>query len=206
VIAALAGTATPLRSCWPSGQPVPLHPWLRSVWSARLALPSNSTTIVAEDESGLVGFGHVFFDDDRWDSFIENLHVTHDRRRSGIGRTLLTCVAGAVAERATGQVPVSVGARAEHCRAAFLSGHGWHQRRKSERPTSGGVPARLTNTVSTSMPWARAAWACSWGRAAGGSCPQPGARRGPAGRFSVTVIWLPALTSVGKVLTKAALS
>lgn len=55
MIAALAGTATPLRSCWPSGQPVPLHPWLRSVWSARLALPSNSTTIVAEDESGLVG-------------------------------------------------------------------------------------------------------------------------------------------------------
>jgi GNAT superfamily N-acetyltransferase len=51
-----------------------------------------------------VGFGHVFFDDDdRWGSFIENLHVTHDRRRSGIGRALLTCVAGAVAERATGR-------------------------------------------------------------------------------------------------------
>jgi hypothetical protein len=205
VIAALAGTATPLRSCWPSGSRCrcilgygmsgppgsPSHPTAR---------PSSLRT-----SPGWWGFGHVFFDDDRWDSFIENLHVTHDRRRSGIGRTLLTCVAGAVAERATGQVPVSVGARAEHCRAAFLSGHGWHQRRKSERPTSGGVPARLTNTVSTSMPWARAAWA-SWGRAAGGSCPQPGARRGPAGRFSATVIWLPALTSVGKVLTKAALS
>jgi len=55
----------------------------RSVWSSRLAAPANSTTVVAEDDTGLVGFVHVVFDeDDRWGSFIDNLHVSHKRRRT----------------------------------------------------------------------------------------------------------------------------
>jgi len=74
----------------------------RSVWSSRLAAPANSTTVVAEDDTGLVGFVHVVFDeDDRWGSFIDNLHVSHKRRRTGVGTALLTCAAEAVAGRAT---------------------------------------------------------------------------------------------------------
>jgi len=48
-------------------------------------------TVVAEDDTRLVGFVHVLFDDDdRWGSRIDNLHITQDRRRTGIGTTLLT--------------------------------------------------------------------------------------------------------------------
>lgn len=61
-------------------------------------------TVVAEDDSRLVGVVHVVFDDDhRWGSLIDNLHITPDRRRSGIGTALLTCAAEADAEPATGK-------------------------------------------------------------------------------------------------------
>ena len=36
-------------------------------------------------------------------SLIDNLHITPDRRRTGIGTALLTCAAEADAERATGK-------------------------------------------------------------------------------------------------------
>jgi hypothetical protein len=55
----------------------------RSVWSARLAAPTASATVITEDGTGLVGFVHVVFDEDeRWGSLLDNLHVTHDRRRA----------------------------------------------------------------------------------------------------------------------------
>ena len=73
-----------------------------SVWSARLAAPANSATIVAEDDAGVAGFVHVIFDDDdRWGSLIDNLHVTSDRRRTGMGSALLARAGEAVVERAT---------------------------------------------------------------------------------------------------------
>ena len=66
--------------------------------------PANSMTVVAEDEGRPVGLVHVVFDDDhRWGSLIDNLHITADRRRSGIGTALLTCAAEADTERATGR-------------------------------------------------------------------------------------------------------
>src|SRR3954468_6152333 len=55
----------------------------RSVWTGRLAAPAGSETVVAEQDGGLLAFLHVVLDDDpRWGSLIDNLHVTHDRRRS----------------------------------------------------------------------------------------------------------------------------
>ena len=75
----------------------------RAVWSARLAAPDGTETILAEDGDRLVGFAHVVFDDDpHWGSLVDNLHVAHDRRRAGIGTRLLTRCARAVVERATG--------------------------------------------------------------------------------------------------------
>ena len=76
----------------------------RSVWSARLATPGNTTTILAEQDGRLVGFAHVVFDHDpRWGSLLDNLHVLHDQRRTGIGSKLLTRAAQAVSQRATHQ-------------------------------------------------------------------------------------------------------
>lgn len=75
----------------------------RSVWSSRLSAPIGSATVVAEDDTGLVGFVHVVLDEDgRWGSFVDNLHVVQHRRRTGLGTALLSRAAEAVAERARG--------------------------------------------------------------------------------------------------------
>jgi ribosomal protein S18 acetylase RimI-like enzyme len=72
-----------------------------AVWAARLAEPSRTVTILAEDSGGLAGFVHVMLDaDDRWGSLVDNLHVAHDRRRSGLGAQLMWRAARGTAERA----------------------------------------------------------------------------------------------------------
>lgn len=75
-----------------------------AVWSVRFAASADRRTVLAEDHTGLVGFVHVVFDDDvRWGSLIDNLHVTHNRQRTGIGTVLLACAAEGVAEQAKGK-------------------------------------------------------------------------------------------------------
>jgi hypothetical protein len=95
-----------------------------------------------------VGFGHVVFDDDRWGSFIENLHVTHDRRRSGIGRALLTCVSGAVVERATGRSLYLWVLEQNTAAQRFYRAMGGTSVEKASVPPPGGVPARLNGSPS----------------------------------------------------------
>jgi GNAT superfamily N-acetyltransferase len=74
----------------------------RSVWSARLAAPDNTTTILAEQDGRLVGFVHVMFDHDaQWGSLLDNLHILNDQRRTGLGTELLVRAAQAAAQRAT---------------------------------------------------------------------------------------------------------
>jgi GNAT superfamily N-acetyltransferase len=76
----------------------------RVAWSARLADPGPGTaTTVAEHDGHLVGFVHVVFDlDPEWGSLLYNLHVVHERRRTGIGRRLLQHAARAVGDNARG--------------------------------------------------------------------------------------------------------
>lgn len=82
----------------------------RAVWTERLtAVPAHGVTILAEGADGagdppeLVGFVHVVLDHDgSRGSLVDNLHVTHARRGSGVGRLLLNRAAEAVAERAAG--------------------------------------------------------------------------------------------------------
>ena len=75
-----------------------------SVWASRLAAPlGGSATILAEDEhaAGLAGFAHAVFDvDARWGSLVDNLHVSFDRQRAGVGTALLARAAQDVAEQA----------------------------------------------------------------------------------------------------------
>jgi GNAT superfamily N-acetyltransferase len=73
----------------------------RAVWSARLAAPAGTHTVVAEEDDRLVGFVHVVLGaDPAWGSLVDNLHVVHDRKRGGIGTTLLIHAARKVAEAA----------------------------------------------------------------------------------------------------------
>lgn len=73
----------------------------RSVWTTRLAAPdSGSSTILAENHHGMVGFAHIVFEDDpTWGALLDNLHVAHDHHRQGIGTRLMAEAARAVLER-----------------------------------------------------------------------------------------------------------
>ncbi|MGI5239224.1 N-acetyltransferase family protein [Dactylosporangium sp. CA-139066] len=74
-----------------------------AVWTAKLASPAGTETVLAERDGRLEGFVHVVFDDDpRWGSLVDNLHVVHDRRRGGLGTRLLGRAAEAIGERAAG--------------------------------------------------------------------------------------------------------
>ncbi|MBM7788102.1 GNAT family N-acetyltransferase [Tenggerimyces flavus] len=73
----------------------------RSVWAGRLGEPSGTVTVVAEDARGFAGFVHVMLDHDPvYGSLLDNLHVAHDRQRSGIGRALIVRAAEGVVARA----------------------------------------------------------------------------------------------------------
>lgn len=119
----------------------------RSVWSSRLAAPINSMTVVAEDATELVGFVHVVFDDDdRWGSLIDNLHITHDRQRAGIGTALLTCAAEAVAERAAGKSMHLWVLEQNVAAQQFYRACGGTCVERAVVSPPGGVPARLNGS------------------------------------------------------------
>jgi len=61
------------------------------VWRDRLRAPSdNQGIIVAKDDAGIEGFICVYgAENPHWGSLIDNLHVTPDRKRGGIGTQLM---------------------------------------------------------------------------------------------------------------------
>ncbi|SRR5579884_1962751 len=63
-----------------------------AVWSARLTTPgADHFTIVADQSETVVGFAHMILDEDPdFGALLDNLHVTHQLKRHGIGRQLLT--------------------------------------------------------------------------------------------------------------------
>jgi GNAT superfamily N-acetyltransferase len=75
----------------------------RAVWTERLAGidPEAARTILAVENDTLLGFAHVMFDDDpTWGALVDNLHVSFDHKRGGIGAALMRASAVAVLERA----------------------------------------------------------------------------------------------------------
>ncbi|MFY1670429.1 GNAT family N-acetyltransferase [Plantactinospora sp. WMMB334] len=118
----------------------------RSVWSARLAAPTNSETIIAEHDGRLVGFVHVVFDDDpTWGSLVDNLHVVHDQRRTGIGTQLLGRAARAVAERATGNAMHLWVLQQNTAAQQFYRSRGATCVAAATVPPPGGDPTRLND-------------------------------------------------------------
>ncbi|WP_426512735.1 GNAT family N-acetyltransferase [Dactylosporangium sp. McL0621] len=123
----------------------------RTVWSARLAAPAGTATVLAERDGRLVGFVHVVLGDHpRWGSLVDNLHVAHEARRGGIGSQLLARGARAVK---SGGVYLWV-LRQNTAARAFYSACG--ARCVEEAPVSapGGDPARLNgNPVKLRLAW-----------------------------------------------------
>ncbi|MGH9096910.1 MAG: GNAT family N-acetyltransferase [Acidimicrobiales bacterium] len=63
----------------------------QAVWTERLTQPGEGQfTIVAELDGVVVGFVHMILDaDPTWGTLLDNLHVTNDLKRHGIGTRLL---------------------------------------------------------------------------------------------------------------------
>ena len=119
----------------------------REVWSARLAVPADADTILAEYDGELVGFVHVAFDDDpRWGSLVDNLHIFHSRRRGGVGTQLLGRAARAVTERATGNAMYLWVLQQNTDAQQFYRASGATCVETATVPPPGGDPSRLNGT------------------------------------------------------------
>ena len=121
----------------------------RTIWSSRLAAPVDSMTVVAVEDIGLTGFVHVIFDDDDgWGSLVDNLHVVHNRRRTGLGSALLVRAAEAVADRANGE-SIHVWVLEQNTAAQrFYRALGGTSVEKAAVSPPGGVPERLNGSPS----------------------------------------------------------
>ncbi|GAA4720723.1 GNAT family N-acetyltransferase [Phytohabitans rumicis] len=116
----------------------------RTVWSARLAAPANSETVLAERYGQLVGFIHVVFDaDPQWGSLVDNLHVAHHQRRTGIGAHLLSRAARSVSRRAIGDAVYLWVLEQNTAAQQFYHACGAIQVETAPVPPPGGDPARL---------------------------------------------------------------
>jgi len=119
----------------------------RAVWSARLAAPDGTRTIVAERDGELVGFVHVVFDaDPRWGSLVDNLHVAHSDHRAGIGSRLMEHAARAVLAEA-GSPALFLWVLEQNMRArAFYRASGGTPVETGVAAAPGGDPALLNGT------------------------------------------------------------
>jgi GNAT superfamily N-acetyltransferase len=119
----------------------------RLVWSARFAAPANTETVLAERDGRLIGFIHVVFDEDlRWGSLVDNLHVVHDQRRTGIGSNLLSCAARVVSRRASGDAMYLWVLEQNTAARQFYYSCGAIRVQTAPVPPPGGDPARLNGT------------------------------------------------------------
>jgi GNAT superfamily N-acetyltransferase len=77
---------------------------LGDMWAGRFAAPDPSTrTILAERDGKVVGLAHtVLGSDPAWGALLDNLHVSYDLKRQGVGTVLLALTARAVLDAAPG--------------------------------------------------------------------------------------------------------
>tara|TARA_R110002051_G_scaffold138476_5_gene211223 strand:- start:9495 stop:10016 length:522 start_codon:yes stop_codon:yes gene_type:complete len=64
-------------------------------WKERLQNPiENQYILLAEKENVLMGFGCAFFDEHtKYGTLLDNLHVSHDAKRLGIGKSIIQMIA-----------------------------------------------------------------------------------------------------------------
>lgn len=119
------------------------------VWTDRLAAPdAGSATILAEEGGSLLGFVHVVFDDDpEWGSLVDNLHVTHRRKRNGIGTGLMAEAARAIISHGAGGLYLWVLEQNTDAQAFYTARGGRCTGRRLVR-APGGVADRLDGSPS----------------------------------------------------------
>lgn len=129
------------------------------VWSGRLSAPGDSATVLAEHDGQLAGFVHVAFDaDPKWGSLVDNLHVHHAQRRTGIGTQLLSHAAQAVVDRASAKAMYLWVLQQNANAQQFYLAAGATRADTAPVPPPGGDPTRLNGTPSClRMTWPDAA-------------------------------------------------
>ena len=103
--------------------------------------------MLAEDESGLIGFVHTVFDEDpTWGALLDNIHVAHARKRRGVGSGLLARIAEAVAARPH-RTGLYLWVNEQNMDAqAFYEAHGARRVERAMSVPPGGVPGRLVGS------------------------------------------------------------
>ncbi|MBW8805041.1 MAG: GNAT family N-acetyltransferase [Catenulisporales bacterium] len=115
-----------------------------AVWTRRLADPEGTLTLLAEDATEALGFVHIVFDDDStWGSLIDNLHITPDHQRTGVGRSLLTLAAQAATRQATHPGLYLWVLEQNDAAQHFYRAMGGNIVEKATVSDPGGVPGRL---------------------------------------------------------------
>jgi GNAT superfamily N-acetyltransferase len=112
-----------------------------AVWTNRLASPQvDAITIVAEHEGNLLGFAHTILDaDPTYGALLENLHVTDERKGSGIGTRLMAESArGLIARRPSSGLYLTVLEQNAAAQAFYTARGGIPAGRKVAGPFPGG--------------------------------------------------------------------
>lgn len=74
----------------------PVYAERESLWTRRLTTwdPARNVVLMAEDETGLLGFASVLLDTEpSWGARLDNLHVHPERKGGGCGRELMCAAA-----------------------------------------------------------------------------------------------------------------
>jgi GNAT superfamily N-acetyltransferase len=125
--------------------------YLLPLWTARLATSDpRARTIVAERDGTVVGLAHTLLGHDATrGAFLDNLHVTHELKRQGIGTRLLAMTAQAVlAWSPTSGLHLWVLEQNNDARA-FYTARGAVCVDRLQVPPPGGDPARLNGKPIT---------------------------------------------------------
>jgi ribosomal protein S18 acetylase RimI-like enzyme len=122
----------------------------RAVWTGRMAQPrEDQRTIVATEEGVLVGFVHIALGADAvWGALIDNLHVTAERKRGGIGSALLRAAGGVVAERRPSSGMYLWVLEQNVAAQRFYTAKGGVCVERADVTPPGGDPSRLTGQPS----------------------------------------------------------
>jgi GNAT superfamily N-acetyltransferase len=119
-----------------------------AVWTDRLGRRDRGAcTILAEDESGLIGFAHTVFEEHpTWGALLENIHVAHPHQRRGVGWGLLAMTAEAVDGRRQ-RTGLYLWVLEQNVDAqAFYEARGARRVESAQVAPPGGVPGRLNGS------------------------------------------------------------
>jgi ribosomal protein S18 acetylase RimI-like enzyme len=119
--------------------------FLLDLWADRMSAPQPMTrTILAEYEGAVVGLAHtILAQDPTWGSLIDNLHVSYDLKRHGIGTRLLALTGAAVSAWSAGSGVFLWVLEQNTDAQAFYAASGGTCVERAAAPAPGGVPGRL---------------------------------------------------------------